>query len=50
MIQCCYKTHREDPQSFPKIDAISTFQVSRGKTKGTSNQYDNATREEAFLP
>ena len=24
MAQCCYKTHREDPQTFPKIDAVST--------------------------
>ena len=22
MTQCCYKTHREDPQNFPKFDAL----------------------------
>ena len=24
MTQCCYKTHREDPQIFSIIDAVST--------------------------
>ena len=24
MAQCCYKTHREDHQTFPKSDAVST--------------------------
>ena len=22
MTQCCFKTHREDPRTFPKIDAV----------------------------
>ena len=42
MTQCCYKTHREDPQNFPKIDAVLTFQLLRGNTKGISKQYPNA--------
>ena len=44
MTQCCYKTHREDLKTFPKIDAVSTSQLLRGNTKGISNQYPNATR------
>ena len=42
MTQCCYKTHREDPRNFPKIDAVATFQLLRGNTKEISNQYPNA--------
>ena len=44
MTQVCYKTHREDPQTFPKINAVSTSQLLRVNTKGISNQYPNATR------
>ena len=44
MTQCCYKTHREDPQTFPKIDAISPSQLLRGNTKEILNQYPNATQ------
>ena len=46
MTQCCCKTHREDPQNFLKNenDALSTFQLLRGNTRGTCNQYHNATR------
>ena len=43
MKQCCYKTHREDPCNFPKIDAVATSQLLRGNTEGISNQYPNAT-------
>ena len=41
MTQCCYKTHKKDPENFPKIDAVSTSQLLRGNTKGTFNQYCN---------
>ena len=44
MAQCCYKTHREDPQTFPKTDAVSASQLLLGNTKGISNQYPKATR------
>ena len=27
MTQCGCKTHREDPQNFPKIDAVSTYSI-----------------------
>ena len=27
MTECCYKTHREDPQSFKKIVYVSTFPI-----------------------
>ena len=37
MTQGCYKTHREDPQTFPKIDAVSTSQLLRGNTKTIFN-------------
>ena len=43
MTQCCYKTHRENPKNLPKIDAVSTFQLLRGNTKGTLNKYPFAT-------
>ena len=36
------KTHRENPQNFSKIDAVSTYPLLRGNTKGPSNQYHNA--------
>ena len=39
MTQYCYKTHREDPQTFPKIDAVATSQLLRWNTKGRSNKY-----------
>ena len=39
MAQCCYKTDRKIPQNFPKIDAVSSFQLLSGNTKGISNQY-----------
>ena len=32
----------------PKIDAVATFQLLRGNTKGISNQYPNATGEHAL--
>ena len=38
------KTHRKDPIPFPKIDAVSTFQLLCGRTKRISNQYPNVTR------
>ena len=44
MTQWCYKTHKEDPQNFQNIDAVSISQLLRGNTKGISNQYLNATR------
>ena len=46
MTQCCDKTHRKDLKNFSKIDAKSTSQLLRGSTKGTSNQYYNATRDD----
>ena len=27
MAQYCYKTHSQDPQNFPKIDAVTTFPI-----------------------
>ena len=36
-------------QTFPKIDALSTFQFLRGNTKRTSNQYHNSTRNGIFV-
>ena len=45
MAQCCYKTHREDPQTFPKIDAVSTSQYLFENTEGISKQCPNGTRE-----
>ena len=43
MTQCYYKTHGKDPRNFPKIDAVATFQLLRGNTKGIFNQYPSAT-------
>ena len=42
MTRCCYKTRREDPSIFSKIDAVSTSQLLTGNTKEISNQYFNA--------
>ena len=44
----CYKTHREDYRTFPKVDAVATSQLLRGNTKGMPNQYHNATRDVCF--
>ena len=38
------KTHREDPQNFPKIEDVPTFPIVPGHTKRTSNQYHHAAR------
>ena len=48
MAQCCYKIHRKDPQTYPKIEAVSSSQLLRGNTKGISSQYLNATQEAAL--
>ena len=34
MRQCCYKTHREDPQILPKIDLVSTSEEDVVSTSG----------------
>ena len=44
MTKSCYKTHREDPRNFPKIDAVATSQLLRGNTKRISNQYPNKVK------
>ena len=47
MTQCCYKTHREDPQIFSKINAVST---SEGDSPGIFQCYrGNSMIFEIFL-
>ena len=47
MIQRCYKTHRRDPQTLTKFDAVSISQLLLlAYTKWISSQYPNVTRGE----
>ena len=43
MTQCDYKSHREDFQTFPKIDAVSSMPIVASEYEGNTPSVPNAT-------